>query len=148
MSQKVKQLADLQFCFAMYSKSKHGSWLSDTIRAGGATDTPWPAGMAEAVADLIDKADPWTSRDQASSDDTWIMYIYWRESELKTGKQLTTFSKEGIRAVENWFAARGTPKAYETIRTRLRENYNYWHENLSEKEIQAMTEAARGGAFS
>ena len=147
MSRDAKQEADLQFCFEMYNKSKHGSWLADIIRIGGATNIPWPVGMAEAVADLIDKADPWSARDQASSDDTWIMYVYWRESELRTGTQRKTFSKESIRAVEDWFAARGTPKTYETIRTRLRENYNYWREDLSEKEVQAMTEAAGGGGF-
>lgn len=147
MSRDAKREVDLQFCFEMYNKSKHGSWLADIIRSGGATDIPWPVGMAEAVADLIDKADPWSTRDQASSDDTWIMYVYWRESELRTGKQRKTFSKESIRAVEDWFAARGTPKTYETIRTRLRENYNYWREDLSEKEVQAMTEAAGGGGF-
>ena len=78
MSRDAKQEADLQFCFEMYNKSKHGSWLADIIRIGGATNIPWPVGMAEAVADLIDKADPWSARDQASSDDTWIMYVYAR----------------------------------------------------------------------
>lgn len=101
--------------------------------------------MAETVANLITRADPWTSRDQTCADDTWICFVYWRETDCRTGKRHTAFAKSAIREVEEWFKARGTPKAYETIRTRLRENYDYWRDNLSDEDIEQITISAGGG---
>lgn len=145
MSRKHDRVADLQFAFERFKESGHGDWLADIIRIGGATNIPWPIGMAEAVADLITRADPWTARDQTGADDTWICFVYWRETEYRTGKRHTLLSKSAIREVEEWFKARGTPKAYETIRTRLRENYDYWRDKLSDEDIERMTKSAGGG---
>ena len=46
---------------------------------------------------------------------------------------------------EEWFEALGTPKKYQTIRTRLRENYRYWRNNLTPNELDKMIESAGGG---
>ncbi|WP_340302114.1 hypothetical protein [Roseobacter sp. HKCCD7870] len=62
----------LQFIYKMYKDPEEGGILADFIRIGGATNIPWPAGMAEDVADLIDKGDPWTKRKQTAVDDGWI----------------------------------------------------------------------------
>lgn len=145
MSRKHDRLNDLKFAFEQYQKSGHGDWLSSIIRIGGATNIPWPVGMAEAVADLIDQADPWTNRDQTQTDDTWIFYVYWRETEARTGEKHRDLNMEGIRAVVDWFDARGTPKPYETIRTRLREKYTIWRSELSDKDLARMHDAAGGG---
>lgn len=152
MSRKAERVADLQFAFEQFKKSGHGDWLADIIRSGGATNVPWPSGMAEAVANLISQADPWSSRDQTHADDTWIYFVYWRETEFRTGskpKELNEkpkdLNKAGIRAVKDWFDARGTPKEYETIRTRLRENYEYWRSKLTDEDLTKMIDAAGGG---
>lgn len=145
MSRKHDRLNDLEFAFEQYKKSGHGDWLSSIIRIGGATNIPWPVGMAEAVADLIDKADPWTNRDQTHADDTWIFYVYWRETEARTGKKHRRWNMAGIRAVEEWFNARGAPKPYETIRTRLKDKYKIWRSQLSDTDLARMREAAGGG---
>jgi hypothetical protein len=145
MSRKHDRLYDLQYAFEQYKKSGHGDWLADIIRVGGATNIPWPEGMAEAVADLINSGNPWTARDQTRVDDTWIYYVYWRETEYRNGKHHTSFSKFAIREVEKWFEARGTPKSYETIRSRLRYNYVYWRDSLSSDDIETMRAAAGGG---
>ena len=145
MSRKADRIADLQFAFEMFQKSGHADWLAGIIRMGGAINVPWPVGMAEALADLVDRGDPWTSRDQAHADDTWINFVYWRETEFRTGKMSNNLSMAGIRAVEDWFEARGTPKGYETIRTRLRENYDYWRSKLTAEDLTKMHDAAGGG---
>jgi hypothetical protein len=145
MSPKSKRVADLQFAFAMYQRSGHGDWLEGIIRQGGAINVPWPSGMAEALADLIRTAQPWTSRDQTRADDTWICYLYWRETEYRNGKLSAPLNKRALRLIVDWFDARGTPKPLETIRTRIRENYAHWRSTQSEAEIVRMRDAAGGG---
>ena len=145
MSPRSDQIAELQFAFSMYEKTSHGDWLAGIIRSGGATNIPWPVGLAEALADLIEKAVPWTSRDQTQSDDTWIFYLYWRETEYRTGEKGNKFNKRAIREIENWFEARGTPKEIETIQTRLRSHYVHWRSSISEQKISEMMDAAGDG---
>lgn len=121
------------------------SVLTDYIRIGGLINKPWPVGLAEDLADILDNAYPWTSRKQTQVDDTWIFYLYWRETEFKTGKVHHELSMSAIRSIEDWFAARGTPKKYETIRTRLREHYELWRKGLTEEKLRRMENSAGGG---
>ena len=121
------------------------SVLTDYIRIGGLINKPWPVGLAEDLADILDNAYPWTSRKQTQVDDTWIFYLYWRETEFKTGKVHHELSMSAIRSIEDWFAARGTQKKYETIRTRLREHYELWRKGLTEEQLRHMENSAGGG---
>ena len=121
------------------------SVLTDYIRIGGLINKPWPVGLAEDLADILDNAYPWTSRKQTQVDDTWIFYLYWRETEFKTGKVHHELSMSAIRSIEDWFAARGTPKKYETIRMGLREHYELWRKGLTEEKLRRMENSAGGG---
>jgi hypothetical protein len=136
---------DIFFVYESYKKHRNASALADFIRIGGLINKPWPVGLAEDLADLIDEAYPWTARKQTRVDDTWIFYIYWKETEFKTGRLDQQLNKSAIRYVEEWFNSRGTPKNYETIRTRLRDHYSHWRNSLKPEEIEKMTDAARGG---
>ena len=131
--------------YESFKRTKEVSVLTDYIRLGGLINKPWPVGLAEDLADILDHAYPWTSRKQTQVDDTWIFYLYWRETEFKTGKVHHELSKSAIRSIEDWFAARGTPKKYETIRTRLREHYELWRKGLTKEKLRNMENAAGGG---
>lgn len=136
---------ELFHIYERFKKTKEVSVLTDYIRIGGLINKPWPVGLAENLADILDHAYPWTSRKQTQVDDTWIFYLYWRETEFKTGKVHHELSKSAIRSIENWFAARGTQKNYETIRTRLREHYEFWWEGLTAEQLRNMENSAGGG---
>ena len=77
-----------------------------------------------------------SSKKTLAVDDSWMFYIYWRETEFKTGKKRKNLQKNAIRAVQNWFETRGTPKKYELVRSRLRQEYFIWRDNLSDFELQ------------
>ena len=128
-----------------FKRTKEVSVLTDYIRIGGLINKPWPVGLAEDLADILDHAYPWTYRKQTQVDDTWIFYLYWRETEFKTGKVHHELSMSAIRSIEDWFAARGTQKKYETIRTRLREHYELWRKGLTEEQLRHMENFAGGG---
>ena len=136
---------DIFMVYNNYKKTKNVSALTDLIRSGGLINKPWPAGLAEDLADILDQAYPWTSRKQVQVDDTWIFYIYWRETEFKTGPIDQQLNMSAIRYLEEWFNGRGTPKNYETIRTRLRDGYTNWRDSLKPEQIEMMQIAARGG---
>ena len=131
--------------YESFKRTKEVSVLTDYIRIGGLINKPWPVGLAEDLADILDHAYPWTSRKQTQVDDAWIFYLYWRETEFKTGKVHHELSMSAIRSIEDWFAARGTPKKYETIRTRLREHYELWWKGLTEEKLRRMENSAGGG---
>lgn len=131
--------------YERYKLTREVSILTDYIRGGGLVNKPWPDGLSEDLADILDNAYPWTSRKQTQVDDTWIFYVYWRETEFKSGEPDNQLNMAAIRYVEDWFNARGTPKNYETIRTRLREHYQYWRNQLTPDQIAKMESAARGG---
>ncbi len=126
--------------YSSYKSSREPGVLADYIRTGGLTNVPWPYGLAEDLAALLDQAYPWTTRKQTAADDTWIFFIYWRETEFRDGRAHKTFRKKALREVLEWFEARGTPKNYETIRTRLREGYQHWRESISVQEIEYLKE--------
>lgn len=131
--------------YERYKLTKEVSILTDFIRVGGLINTPWPVGLSEDLAEILDNAYLWTSRKQTQVDDTWIFYIYWRETEFKSVKSDEQFNMSAIRYIEEWFKARGTPKNYETIRTRLREHYKFWRDKLTPDQIEKMKDGARGG---
>ena len=131
--------------YESFKRTKEVSVLTDYIRIGGLINKPWPVGLAEDLANILDHTYPWTSRKQTQVDDAWIFYLYWRETEFKTGKVHHELSMSAIRSIEDWFAARGTPKKYETIRTRLREHYELWRKGLTEEKLRRMENSAGGG---
>ena len=53
-------------------------------------------------------------------------------------------NKAAIRKIENWFQNRGTPKPYETIRTRIREGYEFWRDSITQEELDRY-QSIRGG---
>lgn len=136
---------ELFWVYESFKRTKEVSILTDFIRAGGLINTPWPVGLSEDLADMLDNAYPRKARKQTQIDDTWIFYVYWRETEFKSGKPDDQFNMAVIRYIEEWFEALGTPKKYQTIRTRLRENYRYWRNNLTPIELDKMIESAGGG---
>jgi len=109
--------------------------LSDFIRRNGLSEVKWPKGLSDELADLLDAAYPWSGEKRIAIDDSWIFYIYWSETEYKTGKIGKNLKKKGIREVEKWFSQMGNPKRYEFIQSRLRQYYATWRESLTEAEL-------------
>ena len=138
MSTKIEQQekqAKLMEIFKKYKKSRNAKILSDCIRSGGLNNVKLPNKLALEIADLLDAAYPLSNKKTLAVDDSWMFYIYWRETEFKTGKRRKNLQKNAIKEVQNWFANRGTPKKYELVRSRLRQEYFIWRDNLSEFEL-------------
>lgn len=121
--------------YRRYKKVKEVSVLSDFIRRDGLSEVKWPKGLRDELADLLDAAYPWSGEKRIAIDDSWIFYIYWSETEYKTGKIGKNLKKKGIREVEKWFSQMGNPKKYEFIQSRLRQYYATWRESLTEAEL-------------
>ena len=122
--------------YKKYKKTGNAKFLSDCIRTGGLNSVKLPNKLAVEIADLLDAAYPLSSKKTLAVDDSWMFYIYWRETEFKTGKKRKNLQKNAIKAVQNWFETRGTPKKYELVRSRLRQEYFIWRDNLSDFELQ------------
>ena len=136
MDNKQDVSPELNDLYKKYKKSGEAKILSDLIRSGGLDNVPWPKGLAKELADLLDSAYPESNRKTLAIDDSWMFFIYWRETEFKTGKKRKYLQKKGIKRVQEWFALRGTPKNYELIRSRLRQEYGIWRENLGSFELE------------
>jgi len=135
---------ELFVVYENFKRTNEVSVLTDYIRIGGLVNKPWPLGLAEDLADILDRAHPWTTRKQTQVDDTWIFYLYWRETEGETGVKPKNVNKAAIRKIEDWFMNRGTPKPYETIRTRIREEYKYWRDSITQEQLDRY-QSIRGG---
>ena len=68
--------------------------LSELIRRRGLVNVPWPKGLAKELADLLDAAYSESAKKTLAIDDSWMFFIYWRESEFKTGKKDKIFAKK------------------------------------------------------
>ena len=134
MKEKSKHVK-LYEVYSRYKKVKEVSVLSDFIRRDGLSEVKWPKGLRDELADLLDAAYPWSGEKRLAIDDSWIFYIYWSETEYKTGKIGKNLKKKGIREVEKWFSQMGNPKKYEFIQSRLRQYYATWRESLTEAEL-------------
>jgi len=131
--EKQEKLAEV---FKKYKKTGDAKFLSNCIRSGGLNNVKLPNKLAVEIADLLDAAYPLSSKKTLAVDDSWMFYIYWRETEFKTGRKRKNLQKNAIRAVQDWFETRGTPKKYELIRSRLRQEYFIWRDNLSVFELE------------
>ena len=136
MSDDDKSTVQLLELFKKYKKTGEAKILSDFIRSGGLNEVKLPKKLSDEIADLLDAAYPLSSKKTLAVDDSWMFYVYWRETELKTGKKRKNLQKNAIREVQNWFEARGTPKKYELVRSRLRQEYFIWRGNLSDFELE------------
>ena len=85
MKEKSKHVK-LYEVYRRYKKVKEVSVLSDFIRRDGLSEVKWPKGLRDELADLLDAAYPWSGEKRLAIDDSWIFYIYWSETEYKTGK--------------------------------------------------------------
>ena len=135
MNEKKSKHVKLYEVYSRYKKVKEVSVLSDFIRRDGLSEVKWPKGLRDELADLLDAAYPWSGEKRIAIDDSWIFYIYWSETEYKTGKIGKNLKKKGIREVEKWFSQMGNPKRYEFIQSRLRQYYATWRESLTEAEL-------------
>ena len=135
MNEKKSKHVKLYEVYSRYKKVKEVSVLSDFIRRDGLSEVKWPNGLRDELADLLDAAYPWSGEKRLAIDDSWIFYIYWSETEYKTGKIGKNLKKKGIREVEKWFSQMGNPKKYEFIQSRLRQYYATWRESLTEAEL-------------
>ena len=113
MNEKKSKHVKLYEVYSRYKKVKEVSVLSDFIRRDGLSEVKWPKGLRDELADLLDAAYPWSGEKRLAIDDSWIFYIYWSETEYKTGKIGKNLKKKGIREVEKWFSQMGNPKRYE-----------------------------------
>lgn len=136
MDNKQDVLPELNDLYKKYKKSGEAKILSELIRRRGLVNVPWPKGLAKELADLLDAAYSESAKKTLAIDDSWMFFIYWREAEFKTGKKIKYLQKKYIKIVQEWFVSRGTPKNYELIRSRLRQEYTIWRENLSSFELE------------
>ena len=139
------RLKTLQRVYEKYKSTGEAGYLADLIRMGVAANIPWPAGMAEDVADLIDTADPLTKRKQTALDDDWMFYYFWMQTEFKTGEISYRYEKRAIDFIQGAFAARGNHKTFDAIRDRLRLHYQSWREGLTDQKLSEMISVASGG---
>ena len=142
--EQTHEQRDIDAVYWSYKLQNEPGVLADFIRSGGLENRQWPKGLSEEIANLLDRAYPWTSRKQVAVDDTWIFYLYWCETEGETGVNPKNVNKAAIRKIENWFQNRGTPKPYETIRTRIREGYEFWRDSITQEELDRY-QSIRGG---
>ncbi len=136
MEIKKDDLFDINDSYKKYKKTGEAKILSELIRRRGLINVSWPKGLEKQLADLLDAAYPESNKKTLAIDDSWMFFIYWREAEFKTGKKRKYLQKKDIKIVQEWFASRGTPKNYELIRSRLRQEYAIWRENLSSFELE------------
>ena len=139
------RLKTLHWGYEKYKSTGEAGYFADLIRIGGATNIPWPVGMAEDVAALLDKADPWTKRKQTAFDDDWMFYYFWMQTEFKTGEISYRYEKRAIDFIQGAFAARGNHKTFDAIRDRLRLHYKSWREGLTDQQLSVMISAASSG---
>lgn len=136
MEIKKDDLFDINDSYKKYKKTGEAKILSELIRRRGLINVSWPKGLEKQLADLLDAAYPESNKKTLAIDDSWMFFIYWREAEFKTGKKIKYLQKKYIKIVQEWFVSRGTPKNYELIRSRLRQEYTIWRENLSSFELE------------
>jgi len=135
MNEKKSKHVKLYEVYSRYKKVKEVSVLSDFIRRDGLSEVKWPKGLRDELADLLDAAYPWSGEKRLAIDDSWIFYIYWSETEYKTGKIGKNLKKKVTREGEKWSRQMGKEKKYEFIQSRLRQYYATWRESLTEAEL-------------
>lgn len=137
-----ERLKTLQWVYEQYKATGEAGYLADLIRIGGAVNLPWPVGMAEDVAALLDKADPWTPSKEIKVENSLMFYIYWRETEFKTGEPSKQLNMAAVRQAEELLLSLNKNKPYDTVQKRFRRNYERWREKLTDDQLQQMQAVA------